>query len=99
MDQATGQRSASAFGGAFDRALQGRGPARRGSQALWFLGPARYALRGTYEDGDRVPSLAGARPSVHGGRGLLPGAQRLAVESVQPAPVVGGREPRIRNRQ
>ena len=95
----TGQRRASAGGGAFDRAVQGRGPARRGSQALRILGVAWHALRGPYEDGDRVPGLAGARASVHGGRGLLPRAQRLAVESVQPAPSVGGREPGIRNRQ
>ena len=41
----------------------------------------RHARRRPHADGDRVGRLAGPRASLHGGRGFLPGAQRLAVES------------------
>ena len=62
------------------RPLQGHRHARRGRRTLRLQVAAGHAPRRPHAHGDRVGGDAGPRASVHRGRGLLPGAQRLAVE-------------------
>ena len=75
------------------------GTPARSRDALRLRAAVGHARGRPYADGDRIGRLARARPSLHGRRGLLPGPQRLAVESVQRAPQAGAAGHPLRDRQ
>ena len=92
--------SVAAVAGQPHRSLQGHRPARRHRRALStsvdFTGTPRG---GPHAHGHRVGRDARPCASVHGGRGLLPGAQRLAVESAPGAPPARATRHPLRDRQ
>ena len=72
-----------AVAGPSHRSLQGhRHPGRTSPQRYGFVELHRQSRRGPHAHGHRIRRDAGACASLHRRRGFLPGAQRLAVESL-----------------
>ena len=91
--------AARAVGRARHRPLQGHRRAGRSGRTLRLRLARRHASRRPYAHGDRVGGDARPCASVHRGRGLLPGPQRVAVESVLDPPPARAARHRVRHRQ